>query len=57
MPAGVFFRGLVLFIVRVAASGLTEDPDQDGDGDDRDDYENEQRNYSETQEIFLPARV
>ena len=57
MTAAVTFRASLPFVVRATASGLTEDPDQDGDGDDRDDYENEQRNYSETQEIFLPARV
>jgi len=27
--------------VAVGASGFADDPDQDGDGDDRDDYENE----------------
>jgi len=32
---------LALLFVAVCASGLTDDPDQDGDGDERDYYENE----------------
>ena len=38
VPAGVFFRGLVLFVVRLAAGSLADDADQDGYGDDRNDY-------------------
>ena len=39
VAARVLFRALLL--VAVGASGFADDPDQDGDGDDRDDYENE----------------
>jgi hypothetical protein len=42
VPAAVTFWALVSFVARVAAACLTEDPDQYGDGDDYDDYENEQ---------------
>jgi hypothetical protein len=39
VPAGVPSRGIFLLVVRRAAPGFADDPDQDGDGDDRDDYE------------------
>jgi hypothetical protein len=43
VPAGVLFRGFVC-VVLAASSGFADDPDQDGDGDDRNDYQDEQRN-------------
>jgi hypothetical protein len=37
----VLFWGLVSPVVRTAASGFAYYPDQDGDGDDNDDYQDE----------------
>jgi hypothetical protein len=53
---GIFLGALVLFFVRIAAGGLAEDADQNGYGDDHNDYENEQRDYGDRHEIHLPAR-
>jgi hypothetical protein len=53
----LFFRGLILLFVRIAAGGLTDDADQYGYGDEHDDYQDEQRDYGDGHEIFLPARV
>jgi hypothetical protein len=55
--AAVSFRTLIFSFVRVALGGLADDADQYGYGNDRDDYENEQRDYGYRQSIFLPARV
>jgi hypothetical protein len=37
----VLFRGSVFPVAIVAASGFTYHPDQDGNGDDNDDYQDE----------------
>ena len=45
---------LALGAVRVASRGFAEDAGEYGDGDDRDDHEDEQAYYGETQALFLP---
>src|SRR5918995_474672 len=52
MLAGILVRGFVS--VSVPASGFAYDPDQDGDGDDRDDYQDEQGNYGDGQDTSSP---
>jgi len=53
----VTFGALIFSLVRVAAGGLTDDADQYGYGDEHDDYQDEQRDYGDGHEIFLPAWV
>ena len=48
------FVSLALGAVRVAPGGLSEDTGEYGDGDDRDDHQDEQAYYGETQALFLP---